>query len=302
MQTGLPASRGTAPTARQAVISGHASESTKQDQNGCGVMPDHADPGKLDQSCRVLFGKRWKAPLARFLGVQRETVSRWAGGAKDTPLYARRAVSLLMQTRGTVLSLCDRTGNMVRPWAEAGFECICVDLQHEGVRCESGITFIGADLLNWLPPPRRYAIVFAFPPCTNVAVSGARWFREKGLGGLSEAVDLLEACRRICEWSEAPWMIENPVSTFSSYWREPDHTFDPCDYGGYLTPADDAYTKKTCLWTGNGFVMPRRKPVDPVEGSRMHLLPPSSDRANLRSETPMGFALATFESNAQLLT
>ncbi len=189
---------------------------------------------------------------------------------------------------------------MVRPWAEAGFECICVDLKHDGARTTGGITYLGADLLDWLPPPRRYAIVFAFPPCTNVAVSGARWFREKGLGGLSEAVDLLEACRRICEWSEAPWMIENPMSTFSSYWRKPDYSFDPCEYGGYLDPPGDAYTKKTCLWAGNGFVMPDRKTVEPLEGSKMHLMPPTPDRSDRRSETPMGFAQATFKANAAI--
>jgi hypothetical protein len=58
-------------------------------------------------------------------------------------------------------------------------------------------------------------------------------------------------------------MLENPVGVLSSYWRKPDHTFDPCDYGGYLNPAGDAYTKKTCLWTGGGFIMPGKKPVDP---------------------------------------
>jgi hypothetical protein len=74
---------------------------------------------------------------------------------------------------------------------------------------------------DWLPPPRRYAIVFAFPPCTHFAVSGARWFQEKGMNGLTEALEVVEACRSICEWSEAPWMFENPVSTLSSYWRRP---------------------------------------------------------------------------------
>ncbi len=258
-------------------------------------------PEQFHLSARVLFGNQWKTPLATYLGVKRETVSRWANGAAAIPLSTKRVVTLLVRSQGTVLSLCDLTCNMVVPWADAGFECLCVDIQHDGVRREGNITYIGADLLTWLPPPKPYAIVFAFPPCTNVAVSGARWFREKGLGGLSEAVDLLEACRRICAWSESPWMIENPASTFSSYWRKPDQTFDPCDYGGWLSPAGDAYTKKTCLWTGNGFVMPQRKPIEPVEGSRMHLMPPSADRANKRSETPKGFAIAAFEANSRFL-
>src|SRR5437660_6175840 len=92
-------------------------------------------------------------------------------------------------------------------------------------------------------------------------------------------------------------MIENPVSTVSTYWRKPDYSFDPCEYGGYLNPPGDAYTKKTCLWTGNGFVMPQIKQVAPWEGSRMHRLPFSRHRAILRSATPSGFANAVFQAN-----
>jgi hypothetical protein len=198
--------------------------------------------------------------------------------------------------KGIVLSLCDLTTNMVQPWLEAGYECWCVDMQHEtGVSKNGNLVRVGADILTWLPPRRDYAIVFTFPPCTNFAVSGARWFQEKGLGGLAQAVSLVERCRDICEWSGAPWMLENPVGTLSTYWRKPDHSFHPCDYGQF--ELGDAYTKKTCLWTGGGFVMPERCPIEPTDGSRMHLMPPSKDRANLRSATPMGFARAVFHAN-----
>jgi hypothetical protein len=131
-----------------------------------------------------------------------------------------------------------------------------------------------------------------------VAVSGARWFKDKGLGSLIEALELFDAAVRLAEWTCAPYLIENPVSTVATYWRPPDHTFDPCDYGGYLTPPGDFYTKKTCLWTGNGFVMPKQKRVHPKEGSRMHRLAPNPERANARSATPKGFARAVFENNA----
>jgi len=68
-------------------------------------------------------------------------------------------------------------------------------------------------------------------------------------------------------------MIENSVSTVSTSWRKPDFTFDPCDFGGYLNPPGDAYAKKTCLWTGNGFVMSKIKRISPIEGRRMHRFP-----------------------------
>jgi hypothetical protein len=200
-----------------------------------------------------------------------------------------------------VLSLCDLTTNILKPWAKAGYRCIAVDIQHPAGTTISndGIELVGADINHYIPPLGDYTMVFAFPPCTHLAVSGARWFQTKGLPKLIEALTLVNRCRELCEWIGAPYMIENPVSTLATYWRKPDYTFNPCDYGGYLNPPGDEYTKKTCLWTGGGFVMPEPKPVEPVLGSKMHLLPPGPERANLRSETPMGFAQAVFETNGR---
>jgi len=176
-----------------------------------------------------------------------------------------------------------------------------VDVQHpkgeEVDRDTPNIIRVGADMLEWLPPRGEIAFSAFFPPCTDVAVSGARWFKDKGIGALWRSLRLFDVSVKLAEWSGAPYFIENPVSTVSSYWRKPDHTFNPCEYGGYINPPGDAYTKKTCLWTGGGYVMPEHKPVAPELGSKMHLLPPSKDRANLRSETPMGFAYAVFEAN-----
>ena len=187
---------------------------------------------------------------------------------------------------------------MVGPWAEAGFLCYCVDLQHPAGESRAGnIISVGADIREWLPPFAAVAAVFAFPPCTDVAVSGARWFKDKGLAALIRALQLFDACVRIAEWTGAPYLIENPVSTVSTHWRRPDYSFDPCDYGGYLHPPGDPYTKRTCLWVGNSFIMPPKRRVLPKEGSRMHKLGPSSERANIRSATPKGFAQAVFEAN-----
>lgn len=187
---------------------------------------------------------------------------------------------------------------MVAPWADAGFLCYCVDLQHAaGEHRKGNIVRVGADVCDWLPPYARIKILFAFPPCTHVAASGARWFKDKGLGALIQSLELFEASVRIAEWTQAPYIIENPVSTVSTYWRKPDYTFDPCDFGGYLPSPGEAYTKKTCLWAGNGFRMPTPKPIPPIEGSKMHRLPPSDLRSALRSETPHGFAQAVFRAN-----
>ena len=120
---------------------------------------------------------------------------------------------------------------------------------------------------------------------------------KKGLPMLSDALEVFQACLVAGEWSGAPYMIENPVGALSSHHRKPDFLFDPCDFGGYLNPPGDAYRKRTCLWTGGGFAMPPRRPVEPTEGSLMHRLPPGPDRSNLRSATPAGFARAVFEAN-----
>ena len=206
-------------------------------------------------------------------------------------------------TAPIVLSLCDRTGNMVRPRLDAGHECWIVDVQHDpGWRRAGNLVTVGADVLTWLPPRRDYLFVAAFPPCTDLAVSGARWYKDKGLGALAHAAELVERCRLICEWSDAPWMLENPVGTLSTYWRKPDHKFDPHEFAQLADdPDSEAYTKRTCLWTGGGFVMPERSPLAPMLGSAMWLLPPSEDRADLRSVTPTGFARAVYLANAPVL-
>lgn len=209
-----------------------------------------------------------------------------------------------MTAQGVVLSLYDYSGNMVRPWAEVGYECIAVDVKHEGEeRTEEvgsgSIEFVSADITDWLPPRREYAFVAAFPPCDNLAVSGARWFKQKGLDGLHTGVECVMAAREIADWADpnCGWMIENPVSTLSSYWRDPDYTFDPYEYDEY-TSEDERYTKKTCLWTGDGFSMPEPSGLDESEADdRIHKMPPSEDRAEKRAETPMGFARAVFQAN-----
>jgi hypothetical protein len=103
------------------------------------------------------------------------------------------------------------------------------------------------------------------------------------------------------------------VSVLATKWRKSDYRFHPYEYGGYIPYGEaqhplwpeyiapqDAYPKKTCLWTGNGFVMPTKVPVEPKKGySKQHLkLGGKSDRTkNIRSATPRGFARAVMLAN-----
>lgn len=192
-----------------------------------------------------------------------------------------------------VVSLFDRTTVMVRPWAEAGYTCYCVDIQHpEGEHRDENIIRVGANILSYKLPDAPIKFVAAFPPCTHMATSGARWFKDKGLDALIESLILFNAAIKLCEVSEAAYMIENPVSTISTYYREPDHTFHPWQWG-------DLWRKKTCLWTGNGFVMPKPTYKREPEGvtDMIHDMAPSPDRGDLRAITPPGFARAVYEAN-----
>ena len=187
---------------------------------------------------------------------------------------------------GNVICLFDESGIMGEPWRQAGHNIIQVDLK------------AGDGIYEWMPTLAQandVAFVCAFPPCTDLSVSGAAHFKGKGLGRLASAIHLFHMAARWCEFFQAPYMIENPVSTISRYWRPPDHTFHPYHFTGY--EADDNYTKKTCLWTGHGFRMPDAKMRLFEPDQRMHALGPSPERAAIRSRTPAGFARAVYEFN-----
>ena len=102
-----------------------------------------------------------------------------------------------------ILSLFDYTGNMVKPWADAGHECLCIDTKHSirADRVEGRITYRWGDVRVMTPTDLPLpSIIFAFPPCTHLAVSGARDWKRKGLQALIDALELIEAARRLCEW------------------------------------------------------------------------------------------------------
>ena len=147
---------------------------------------------------------------------------------------------------------------------------------------------------------QEVAFLSCFPPCTDLSVSGARWMKDKGLRALARSIDYFATCVDVAEATGAPYLIENPRSTISTYWRPADHSFHPCHYSGYVD-GDEMYTKETNLWVGNGFVMPPREMYndlfDEPDRTYIHYQSPGEERANIRSATPMGFAKAVFQAN-----
>lgn len=213
---------------------------------------------------------------------------------------------------GIAIFLCDITGKMAQPWLDAGYTCVLVDPQHPaGVTVEQGGRLIKVghvidhpitwQVLRAAIQTGRVVFVAGFPPCTDLAVSGARWFESKRKADPAfqfKAMHVVWQCQIIGELSGAAWFGENPVSQISSLWRKPDYVFHPYQYTGYC--ADDNYTKKTCLWVGGGFVMPEeyRDPSLGEPDNRIHFCSPGPERANIRSATPEGFAMAVFLANA----
>lgn len=224
-----------------------------------------------------------------------------------------------------VVSLCDTTGTMVKPWLDSGrYECWLVDLENgSGYRRESeNLVIYGGDVRTFRMPPEVY-MAFAFPPCTDLARSGARWWNEKDTKNAKSgkppalwcANDLVIECWDRIRKADR-FMLENPVGRLPQAWRQWDAAFDPYEYGGYLPEDDDpqvqlpsgrkicfvprdAYTKRTCLWVGGNFTMPEAKPLPKPKGSYMHANfgGKSDDTKYVRSMTPRGFALAVFHAN-----
>lgn len=216
-----------------------------------------------------------------------------------------------------IWSLFDGSGIMGLPWAQDGHTVYCfnadegnhgtysVKMQHENLRyvnCWISESFPYKPELTGIPNPQ---MIFAFPDCTDLAVSGAKHEGHTSLDSVGHA-QMLE---RMAEEFGAAWMVENPVGKMSTLWRKPDYYFHPFEYGGYMSgfeesfhprmPSRDGYTKKTCIWSGGGFVMPEKRPVPHIGKfwGWAYLGGDSPKTKQLRSLTPRGFARAVFEAN-----
>jgi len=136
-----------------------------------------------------------------------------------------------------------------------------------------------------------FDMMIAHPPCTHLAVSGARHFAEKRADGRQQgAIDFFMA---LVNCSIPLKAIENPICVMSSIWRKPDQIIQPWMFG-------HGETKATCLWLQG---LPLLVPTNIVTGreARIHHMPPGPNRAKERSMTYQGIADAMADQWADIL-
>jgi len=178
-----------------------------------------------------------------------------------------------------VLIACEYSGTVRDAFIKAGHEAMSCDLLPTdalGPHYQGNVL----DVIN-----DGWDLMIAHPPCTHLAVSGARHFAAKRASGVQQ--EALEFVRLLLAAPIGKIALENPVSIISSAIRKPDQVIQPWQFG-------HGETKATCLWLKN---LPLLKPTQVVEGreARIHRMPPSADRWKKRSTTYKGIAEAMAE-------
>ena len=173
-----------------------------------------------------------------------------------------------------VLIACEYSGKVRDAFLRAGHDAMSCDLlptDAPGPHYQGDVRDVLGD--GW-------DLMIAHPPCTHLAVSGARWFKDKQ----AEQAEALAFVRLLLDAPIPRIALENPVSIISSRIRKPDQIIQPWQFG-------HGETKATCLWLKN---LPLLQPTQIVDGRepRIHKLPPSPDRWKIRSETYQGIANA----------
>lgn len=171
-----------------------------------------------------------------------------------------------------VLVACEFSGVVRDAFLRAGHEalsCDFLDSETPGPHYKGDVRDIIGQ--NW-------DLMVAHPPCTHLAVSGARWFKDK----LPEQAAALEFVRMLLNAPIPRLALENPISIISSRIRKPDQTIQPWQFG-------HGEVKATCLWLKN---LPPLVPTNVVAGreAKIHRMPPSPDRWKNRSRTYRGIA------------
>jgi len=175
-----------------------------------------------------------------------------------------------------VLIACEFSGIVRDAFIRHGHDAMSCDLlpsEREGPHHQGDVR----DLLT-----EHWDLMIACPPCTDLAVSGARWFKEKQADGRQQRA--LDFVRLLMNAPIERIALENPVSIISSYIRLPDQVIQPWMFG-------HGETKATCLWLKNLYPL---IPTNVVSGreARIHKMPPSPDRWRERSRTYEGIAEA----------
>lgn len=175
-----------------------------------------------------------------------------------------------------ILVACEYSGAVRDAFRDRGHDAMSCDLlptDAPGPHYQGDVS----DILN-----DGWDMLIGFPPCTHLAVSGARWFPEKRADGRQQAA--LDFVRLLMDAPIDKIAIENPVSVISSQIRKPDQTIQPWQFG-------HGETKRTCLWLKG---LPKLTPTDIVDGreQRIWKMPPSPDRWKERSKTFTGIANA----------
>ena len=173
-----------------------------------------------------------------------------------------------------ILVACEFSGVVRDAFASVGWDAWSCDL----LPSERPGKHIQGDVLGVLDD--GWDMMIAHPPCTHLAVSGARWFKEKQ----AEQSAALEFVRALLAAPIEHIALENPVSIISSRVRKPDQVIQPWMFG-------HGETKATCLWLKN---LPNLVPTSVVNGrdNRVHREPPGPDRWKNRSRTYTGVAEA----------
>ena len=150
-----------------------------------------------------------------------------------------------------MLAACESSGRVRDAFAARGWDAWSCDLEPS----ETAGQHIQGDILSvfqW----STWDLVISFPPCTDLSLAGARFWKQKQADGRQQrAADFFMRM-----WTGSPALhvaIENPRGYMTQYWRPPDQIVEPWWFG-------DALAKKTCLWTFGLPLLVADKPVDPV--------------------------------------
>lgn len=173
-----------------------------------------------------------------------------------------------------VLVACEYSGIVRDAFTKVGWDATSCDLlpsEKEGKHYQGDVF----DIID-----RDWNLLIAFPPCTDLCVSGARWFKEKIASGAQQKS--IEFFLKFTRTKIPRVCIENPIGIMSTKYEKPTQIIQPWMFG-------HGETKATCLWLKN---LPKLIPTNIVKGrnARVHKMAPGPDRWRERSRTYFGVA------------